>query len=263
MTMFPKDFHLAFFLFIPIAELSNAKASKTLRNPTKVTTHASSQQKRRPNPWVIPDEMDESALQSKSKRLAAFGAVRWVGRWVKHKYPPALPERCVCSLGLQQKANTLGWSSAASSQPPRGRNWHFFLPQLEVAHPVPVFSTEFTRWSKILTTKRKYKPLCFGLLNHDYSCISVIFSWKVALLFWVKISLCQREYNKRLLYNLFFQLCLPPFIKAAGISFPIIMYHLVHISCEVDFQMWGIIYIPLFIPSFSHTVQEVWLQLPT
>lgn len=209
--------------------------------------------------------MDESAHQFKSKCLAAFWAIRGVGSWSGTQVPSRTSRAFQCSWGLQQKARTSwgGGSSAASSQPPRGSSWHFVLPQLEVAHPVPVFSRKFTRWSKILTTKRKYKPLCIGLPYRDYSCISVIFSWKVALFFWVKISLCQRECNKRLLYNLFFQLCLPPFIKAAGIAFPIIMYHLAHIFCEVDFQMWDIIHIPLFIPWFWHAAQEVWRRLPT
>lgn len=53
-----------------------------------------------------------------------------------------------------------------------------------------------------------------------------------------------KGYNKRLLYHLFFQPCSPPFIRAAGISFPVIMCHLVHSCCEVGFQMWDRILSP-------------------
>lgn len=72
-------------------------------------------------------------------------------------------------------------------------------------------------------------------------------------MFGVKINLCQRGYNKRLLYNLFFQPRSPPFIRAAGISFPVIMCHLAHSFCEVGFQMWDRISSPC-LSLVSHTL---------
>lgn len=76
MRIFPKDFHLVFFIH-PHCRAEQCK-SKPLRTPTKVITRASSQQKHRPNPWDISNEQVKVPTSPKVSVWCILGrSVSW------------------------------------------------------------------------------------------------------------------------------------------------------------------------------------------
>lgn len=208
-----------FFFSIPTVELSNKKANKAPRNPTKVTTHAGTQT------W-------------------AFGHSQLIGA----KFPPAQREEHGYIFWWNNRtfllfpslAHLLGASKIqflklrfSSSFP--GRNWNF---SVKVAHPVPDFSTKFTSWSQTLKQQR-------ANTNHPALASWLVIKsspWLFSLgkqrrLFRVRINLCQRGDVIRDYHIIYFSsLAHHHSLGAAGISCPVIKCHLVHSSREVGFR---------------------------
>lgn len=142
-----EDFPGIFFFSIPTVELSNKRADKTPRSPTKVTT------------WASPSRSTDLSLQSfpinQSKIPSSPKGRTWIYFVVKQQDLPALARLLGASKSQFLK---LRFSSSFPATAERQElelgigNWNFCV---KVAHPVPDFSTKFTSWSQTLNNKEQ------------------------------------------------------------------------------------------------------------